>query len=209
MVDVLRAFTTTAYAFDRGAKEIILVSTIEEAFELREKDTDYLLAGEVNGLTIDGFDLPNSPSAIENLDLSNQRLVLRTTAGTQGAVLAEKADHLYVASLCVATSTAQHIRALNPEVVTFVETGVRAKGGGEEDSACADCIASLLLNSPVCVSDIHNQVLESGAAAKFLNIGSPDFPKADLEHALKMDRFQFAMKVERVDNLLVLRSTNV
>ena len=209
MVDVLRAFTTTAYAFDRGAKEIILVSTIEEAFELREKDTDYLLAGEVNGLTIDGFDLPNSPSAIENLDLSNQRLVLRTTAGTQGAVLAEKADHLYVASLCVATSTAQHIRALNPEVVTFVETGVRAKGGGEEDSACADCIASLLLNSPVCVSDIHNQVLESGAAAKFLNIGSPDFPKADLEHALKMDRFQFAMKVEKVDNLLVLRSTNV
>ena len=57
VVDVLRAFTTTAYAFDRGAKEIILVSTIEEAFELRERDGDYLLVGEVNGLPIDGFDL--------------------------------------------------------------------------------------------------------------------------------------------------------
>jgi 2-phosphosulfolactate phosphatase len=208
VVDVLRAFTTTAYAFDRGAKEIILVSTIEEAFELREKESSYLLAGEVNGLPIDGFDLPNSPSAIENLDLSNQRLVLRTTAGTQGVVLAEQADHLFVTSLCVATSTAQHIRALNPEVVTFVETGVRAKGGGEEDSACADYIASLLLNSPVCVSDIQKSVLESSAAKKFLNIESPDFPKADLEHALMVDSFQFAMKVERVDNLLVLRSTN-
>ena len=106
VVDVLCAFTTTAYAFDRGAKEIILVSTIEEAFELRKKDTRYLLAGEVNGLTINGFDLPNSPCAIENLDLSGQRLIMRTTAGTQGVVLAEKADHLFVTSLCVATSTA-------------------------------------------------------------------------------------------------------
>ncbi len=85
MVDVLRAFTTTAFAFERGAKEIILVSTIEEAFELRERDANYLLIGEVNGLPIDGFDLPNSPSAIEKLDLSNQRLVLRTTAGDSGS----------------------------------------------------------------------------------------------------------------------------
>jgi 2-phosphosulfolactate phosphatase len=209
VVDVLRAFTTTAYAFARGAKEIILVSTIEEAFELRERDADYLLVGEVNGLPIDGFDLPNSPSAIENLDLSNQRLVLRTTAGTQGVVLAKKASQLFVTSLCVATSTAHNIRALNPEVVTFVETGIGSKGGGEEDSACADYIASLLLMSPIPVTDIHNRVLESRAAAKFLNMDSFDFPHADLEHALKTDCFQFAMKVEKVDNLLILKSTNV
>ena len=209
VVDVLRAFTTTAYAFDRGAKEIILVSTIEEAFELRERDADYLLIGKVNGLPIDGFDFPNSPSAIENLDLSNQRLVLRTTAGTQGVVLAKQANHLFVTSFCVATSTAQNVRALNPEVVTFVETGLRSKGGGEEDSACADYITSLLLKSPVSVTDIHNRVLESRAAARFLNTESSDFPKADLEHALKIDRFQFSMKVERVDNLLILKSTNV
>jgi 2-phosphosulfolactate phosphatase len=209
VVDVLRAFTTTAYAFDRGAKEIILVSTIEEAFELRERDGDYLLVGEVNGLPIDGFDLPNSPSAIENLDLSNQRLVLRTTAGTQGVVLAQPANQLFVTSLCVATSTAHSISALNPDVVTFVETGVRSNGGGEEDSACADYIASLLLKSPIGVTEIHNRVLESQAAAKFLNTEGFDFPKTDLEHALKSDCFQFAMKVERVDNLLKLKTTNV
>ena len=209
VVDVLRAFTTTACAFDRGAREIILVSTIEEAFEIRERDPGCLLIGEVNGLPIDGFDLPNSPSAVENLDLSNQRLVLRTTAGTQGVVLAKQASPLYVTSLCVATSTTDSIRALSPEVVTFVETGLRSKGGGEEDSACADYIASLLLQAPIDVADIRNRVLESGAAAKFLNIDSPDFPKADLEHALKMDRYRFAMKVERTDNLLVLKSINV
>jgi 2-phosphosulfolactate phosphatase len=209
VVDVLRAFTTTAFAFDRGAREIILVSTIEEAFELRERDPDCLLIGEVNGLPIDGFDLPNSPSAIKNLDLSNRRLVLRTTAGTQGVVLAKHASQLFVTSLCVATSTADYIRALSPEVVTFVETGVRSKGGGEEDSACADYIAGLLSTSPISTADIHNRVLESQAAAKFQNIDSPDFPTADLEHALKIDCFRFAMKVERTDNLSILKSINV
>ena len=192
VVDVLRAFTTTAYAFDRGAKEIILVSTIEEAFELREQDVNCLLVGEENGLPIDGFDLPNSPSEIENLDLGNQRLVLRTTAGTQGVVLANQANQLFVTSLCVATSTAHTIRALNPEVVTFVETGVKPRGGGEEDSACADYITSLLLGSPISVADIHNRVLQSRAAAKFLNSESFDFPEADLEHALKIDCFKFS-----------------
>jgi len=209
VVDVLRAFTTTAYALARGAKEIILVSTIEQAFALREPDADYLLVGEVNGLPIDGFDLPNSPSAFENLVLGNRRLVLGTTAGTQGVVLAKQASQLFVASLCVATSTAHSIRALNPEVVTFVETGVRPTGGGEEDSACADYISSLLLKPPIDVADIHNRVLESQAAAKFLNKEGFDFPKTDLQHALKIDCFQFAMKVETADNLLILKSTHV
>ena len=160
-------------------------------------------------MPIDGFDLPNSPSAIQNLDLSNQRLVLRTTAGTQGVVLAKHARQLFVTSLCVAKSTANHVRALNPEVVTFVETGVKPKGGGEEDSACADYITSLLLESPISVTDIQNRVLQSRAAAKFRNSGSFDFPKTDLEHALRNDCFQFSMTVERSGNLLILKSTNV
>jgi 2-phosphosulfolactate phosphatase len=207
VIDVLRAFTTTAHAFARGASEIVLVSTIEEAFELRERDANCLLAGEVNGLPIDGFDLPNSPSAIESLDLRDRRLVLRTTAGTQGVVLARQASQIFVASLCVATATAQNLLALDPDVVTFVETGVRTKGGGEEDIACADYIGSLLTGSVLDVAGIRNRVLESRAAAKFSATDSPDFPRADLERALQIDRFQFAMKVERVDNLLVLRST--
>jgi 2-phosphosulfolactate phosphatase len=207
VIDVLRAFTTTAHAFARGAREIILVSTIEEAFELRERDANCLLAGEVNGFPIDGFDLPNSPSVIENLDLRDRRLVLRTTAGTQGVVLARQASQVFVASLCVATATAQDLLALDPDVVTFVETGVRTKGGGEEDIACADYIGSLLTGSALDVADIRHRVRESRAAAKFTATGNSDFPGADLERALQIDRFLFAMKVDRVDNQLVLRPT--
>jgi 2-phosphosulfolactate phosphatase len=206
VIDVLRAFTTAAYAFDRGAEEILLVSTVEEAFELRERNSDCLLIGEVDGLPIDGFDLPNSPSALAKLDLSSRRLIQRTTAGTQGVVRAIKADRVLAASLCVALPTAKRIQAYNPEVVTFVETGVKVKGGGEEDVVCSDYITSLLLNRPLNVTEIKNRVLGSRAAVKFMNSGHPDFPETDLEHALQIDQFTFAMEVVRRGDLAVLRS---
>ena len=37
IIDVLRAFSNAAYAFSRGAKEIILVSKVREALELKSK----------------------------------------------------------------------------------------------------------------------------------------------------------------------------
>ncbi len=206
-IDVLRAFTTAAYAFDRGVEEILLVSTVEEAFRLRERFPDCLLIGEVNGRPIDGFDLPNSPTVLEALDLSSRRLILRTTAGTQGIVLSVRADRLFAASLSVASATADCLRGLKSDVVTFVETGVRAKGGGEEDVACADYIASLLMDAPMRSEEIHARVLNSRAAKKFSDSKDRDFPKADLDHALRIDRFAFAMQVERKHDLFVLRST--
>ncbi|MFT5115648.1 MAG: 2-phosphosulfolactate phosphatase [Parasphingorhabdus sp.] len=167
-----------------------------------------MLVGEVDGYPVEGFDLPNSPSAIAFLDLSNQRLVLRTTAGSQGAVLAAHAKDIYVASLSVATPTAMSISKLCPESVTFVETGVREKGGGEEDIACADYIASLLLKAPLDTTDIQNRVLGSRAAIKFTEPDEGSFPESDLKHALKIDQFKFAMKVLRIDNYLVLKTTD-
>ena len=37
IIDVFRAFTTAAVAFDRGAKQIILVAEVEEARQLRQQ----------------------------------------------------------------------------------------------------------------------------------------------------------------------------
>ena len=37
VIDVFRAFTTAAIAFDRGAQRITLVAEVEEALEIRTK----------------------------------------------------------------------------------------------------------------------------------------------------------------------------
>ena len=206
VIDVLRAFTTAANAFVRGVEEIFLVSTIEEAFELRAQCPDYLLIGEVDGFPVDGFDLPNSPSALQELDLASKRLVQRTTAGTQGVVQAIGAERLLAASLCVASATCEYIKSLNPPSVTFVETGVRGAGSGEEDIACADYMAALLDGAPPELGEIERRVRSSRAAQKFVGDDHSPFPRADLEQALKVDCFDFAMEAQLRSGQLVLKT---
>ncbi len=205
VVDVLRAFTTSAFAFDRGALEILLVASVDEACALRKKYPELLLMGEVNGYPVEGFDLPNSPSMIRRQDLRGRRLVLRTTAGTQGVVRAAGASALYVASLCVASATARAVARDAPDTITFVNSGVRAGGGGEEDVACSDFIASIIEGNPMNRALLEIRVRKSKAASKFSAPDGGDFARADLELALDIDRFDFAMSVTREDEWLVLR----
>ena len=61
IIDVFRAFTTAAIAFDRGAKCIVLVAEVEEALALQAQGVGDVLMGEVDGTKPDGFDFGNSP----------------------------------------------------------------------------------------------------------------------------------------------------
>src|SRR5262245_64699993 len=81
VIDVLRAFTTAAYALASGAGEIVLVSTPEQAFVLRERWPRALLVGEVGGRPIPGFDHGNSPAAMQELDLRGKPIGLRSSSG--------------------------------------------------------------------------------------------------------------------------------
>lgn len=84
VIDVLRAFTTAAFAFASGAKEIIFVSTPEEAFKKHQSDPSLILMGEQEGQRIDGFHFENSPREMQSACLSGKRIVQRTSSGTQG-----------------------------------------------------------------------------------------------------------------------------
>ena len=62
VIDVIRAFTVAAYALAGGASRLWLVRTTDEAFALRQRAPQALLAGEIGGRLIPGFDYNNSPS---------------------------------------------------------------------------------------------------------------------------------------------------
>ena len=135
VIDVLRAFTTAAYAFDAGADDITLVSTVEQALALREIMPDALLMGEADGLPIPGFDLSNSPAELVDKPLEGRHLIQRTTSGTQGVVRSIQAETLLASSLVCAGATANFIQELSPDSLTFVITGRRPGGWGDEDAA--------------------------------------------------------------------------
>lgn len=211
VIDVVRAFTTAAFAFAAGASEIILVGEVDEALALRERFPDALVMGEVDGLKPDAFDLGNSPAALAGMDLEGQRFVQRTSAGTQGVVLShDRAETLFAASLCCAAATARRVRELAPDTVTLVVTGVQAGGrtenDGDEDVACADYLEALLAGQAPDGGPYARRVLESYVARMlFVNPALPEYPAADLRFCVDVDRFDFGMAVSRHDGLLIMR----
>lgn len=205
VIDVLRAFTTAAFAFAAGAEVITVVGTVEEAFSLRDEHPDWLITGEKGGLPIEGFDFGNSPAAFLNQDLSGRRLIQRTSSGTQGVVRSKNAAWVLTSSLCCARATVEQIARLRPEQVTMVITGSHAGGLGDEDLACADYLEALMRGRSVDVQQIIERVRTSRAAQKFTDPDRPQFSAVDLDYAVDVNRFSFAMAVAHEDDHHVMR----
>lgn len=209
VIDVLRAFTTAAFAFAGGAQEIVLVGKVEEALALKERWPETLLIGEVEGRPITGFDFGNSPAAIAGVNLSGRRLVQRTTHGTQGIVRSIRAETILAGSFCCAQATVDYIIRQAPERVTFVITGLDANGLSEEDAACADYMEALLQGNSPDVRPFLERVHQSPTARLFRGQDPTAFPPADLAYSLEVDRVDFAMPVRRQNGFWVMKAEQV
>lgn len=199
VVDVIRAFTVAAYALAGGASGLWLVRTVEQALALRERVPDALLAGEIGGRLIPGFDLNNSPHRMALADVRGRRIIQRTGAGTQGAVRARNATHLLVASLTNARVTASYAAALSRESglpVTFVPTepsfGATLRN---EDRYCCDYIEALIVQPEQAPEILRDRLARLHAEGRFRRYGEADedFPEGDLARILAVDCFNFVM----------------
>jgi 2-phosphosulfolactate phosphatase len=198
IVDVFRAFTTAAFAVAAGAREIVLVGDHEQALAMKRADPTLFLTGEIDGRPIPGFDVGNSPSAIERLDLSGRRVVQRTSSGTQGVVAASGAQAIVLGSFVIAAATVRYLRHHATEV-TIVAMGQNALEDADEDLACARYLAASL-------TDISPAIPMVSLLADREAEGWPHwFPRRDAELALEVDRFSFALPVRRQNGLLVAR----
>ena len=197
IIDVFRAFSVEGYAFSRGAKTILPVGTIEEAFELKKKYPNGILVGEREGIKCEGFDCGNSPSQLEHFDVENRTIIHTTSAGTQGVANAVHADEMLVAALTNARATAEYIRMRNPETVSIVCMGLSGREETEEDTLCAEYIAALLRGeNPDISAEIADLANTSGK--KFFDPANAEvFPQKDFEMSTKPDIFPFALKVVR------------
>jgi 2-phosphosulfolactate phosphatase len=197
VIDVLRAFTVTAYALVGGAVECRIVATVEEALELSERLPGSVVSAEVDGLPVEGIPISNSPTMVRDLDLRGRALVQRSSSGTQGVVAARDADRLFVGSLVVAAATARAVREVAGDLVTLVASGWDR--GHPEDDACAHYIDSLILGVP---TDLEELLAPLHATERYRSFAAgewPGLPATDVELALRPDVFDFAMPVTRDD----------
>lgn len=200
VIDVIRAFTVAAFAFARGASNIWLVRTTEEAFALREQDPTALLAGEIGGRLIPGFDFNNSPFLISQADLQGRRLIQRTGAGTQGAVGARNATHLLICSLTNARSTVLYAKRLSETSglpITFFPTASSiSQTEPNEDDYCADYMEALLTRRETADDLLKERIQRLFEADRFAHLGKDadrDFPAGDKDKVLAINCFDFVM----------------
>ena len=189
---------------------MIPVDSVEAARALRSRYPDALAVGAVGGgAPAPGLDLGNSPAAVAALDLAGRRIIQYTAGGTRGLVACDQAVVLLAASLVCASATAGYLRRLDPPSVTLVVTGIWSDRDGDEDHACADLIEALLRGDDPPRALFADRVRQSDFGRRFLAGTDPNLPPADLECAAAVDRFGFAMPMNRLRDGLLIRPVPV
>ena len=196
VIDVFRAFSTAAYAFDAGAARVLPAGEIEEAVELGRRFPGSLLAGERHGRRLPGFDAGNSPTELRGLDLRGRVLVHTTHAGTQGLVNASAADEVLTGAFVNISAVCRYIRSRNPQHVSLVRMGREARERCAEDDFYAECLRLLLLGRPAPLAEVRERLRGAPAAGKFFD-PAPDWaPRDDFEYCTDVDRFDFVLRLE-------------
>ncbi|HEX7494464.1 MAG TPA: 2-phosphosulfolactate phosphatase [Bacteroidales bacterium] len=197
IIDVFRAFSVACYAVDAGAVRIIATSEVSEAFQLKKKYINSVLAGERDEKKIEGFDLGNSPTEIIKTDLTGKTLIHTTTAGTQGLINAVNADIVLAGSLVNCGAIIRYIKTLNPDHVSLIAMGYRATISAEEDLLCAEIIAAGLKNKNF-ITDKKITDLQNTSGKRFFNPANIDYsPPTDFFLCTMIDRFDFILNATR------------
>jgi len=183
IIDVFRSSNTILACMAQGAKAIIPVGKLEEAYRIKKNYPHHLLIGERKSQTPEGFDFGNSPSKATKVKLKNKEVILTTSAGTQGIVNARAADEILIGSFANAGSLLQYIRQKNATYVTLVPMGFESSEKAEEDEQCAQYLKELLVGQTSDFEQIKKIILRSKGAKRLTSIGRED----DLHYALQLD----------------------
>jgi 2-phosphosulfolactate phosphatase len=205
VIDVFRAFTTAAVALANGASKIVMVRTVEEAFALREAEIGQICMGEVGGRAPDGFDFGNSPFEISTVDFDGKTIIQRTGAGTQGIVAANRAKRLYAASLTTAEATVRALPSGSPDQVSLVAMGDNGLKRTDEDELCAIHLRNRLEGRPGDADAIRRLIIAGGEVGRFHDPARPYLHPEDVDIALDIDRYDFAIRVDFEDGRPVAR----
>jgi 2-phosphosulfolactate phosphatase len=204
VIDVFRAFTTAAVALANGASSIVMVRTVEEALALRDAGIGQICIGEVGGRAPPGFDYGNSPYEVSTIDFTGKTIIQRTSAGTQGIVAANKAERLYAASLVTADATVRAILWGSPDQISLVAMGDSIKRT-DEDELCAIHLRNRLEGRPSDPDAVRRLILAGGEVGRFHDPARPYLHPEDVDIALDIDRYDFAVRVEFEDGRPVAR----
>jgi len=141
VVDVLRATSAITTALHCGVKEIIPVSSVEEARAYKAQG--YLAGAEREGEVVEGFDFGNSPYAYMDPAMQGKTVVLTTTNGTKAIEIASDRETVVIGCLNNLDFLCQWLCEQHKNTL-ILASGWKDKFN-LEDTICAGAIADCLL----------------------------------------------------------------
>lgn len=196
VIDVFRAFTVACHATDAGAACIHPLTDPARALALREAHPGWLAIGERHGRKLPGFDLGNSPSELRAVDLRGKTLLHTTHAGTAGLLSTSQAEEVLTGSLVNAAAICRYIERSRPPLVSLVRMGHEARERCAEDDLCAAIIAARLDGGSPDAAALAADLRQAPSARRFLDPQADWAPEADLGYCIKVDCFDFVLRLE-------------
>ena len=211
IIDVFRAFTTECYCFAGGAAACYPIGALEDAFALKRQHPDWVLLGERGGAKVEGCDLGNSPWDAVNYDFRHKTMIHTTGAGTQGIVNAAKAgaSQIVTGSLVNAKAVCAYIRSQDPETVSLTAMGIAGTKSAPEDLLAANYMKALLEGADFDIDGKIAYLKDHGGEQFFDPKLAHIFPREDYPLCVAVDRFDFVLRVEKEEEALVIRKTEI
>jgi len=216
VIDVLRAFTVSHYAFLSDVKEIQLIDTIEKGLAYKSNNAGVILSGEVQAYKITEFDIGNSPYSVAQIDMSGKTLGQKTTNGVAVTLNSLNAKEVFVTGFTNAYSTALHVRELSRQSNKdhYQINIIASHPTGDDDLACAEFLKHFIED---IIGDIQSaqedtvlRIIKSEAAQKFLL--NQEFSILDLMMCTQPMRSDFVMKVQQDNDTMlptIIREKNI
>ncbi len=196
--DVFRATSHLAVLLDRGAREVVPAGSIGAARQLKDAHPEWILAGEVEGLPPEGFDLGNSPWEAQQADVRGKTVILATTAGSKGlCAAAGVAEMVLAASFVNIEAVAEFIRSVSEKrkqegketVVSLVALGTAAVKASPEDECGAQALEELLLGKSPDFDAMKKEILSHPEGQKFMDPANLNYRSEDAHVCLQWNTY--------------------
>jgi len=203
VIDVFRAFTTASYILDKQPASYILTDRQSVVCQLAVKHINPIIIGKpekgLEGRII--YHIPNSPTRLLQLEISNRDIIHRTAAGAKGILFAKDADVVLAAGFVNAAATANYVKGLTNAEVTILPMGHEGTTPSQEDDLCAKYIEALINEETI---ELDTSSLKEGSGRYFFAEDQWQYPQEDFQRCLEVDRFNFAIQATVQDDYAIL-----
>ncbi|QDH77590.1 2-phosphosulfolactate phosphatase [Echinicola soli] len=204
VVDIFRATSTMVTGLANKVTSITPVAGLEACRDM--KDIGYIIAGERNGQTAQGFELGNSPLSYLNNAFEGKKIAVTTTNGTLTIEKSKKdASEVLIGAFLNLRATAEYLTRQGKDVVVHCAGW---KGMFNlEDSLYAGALVSVLADhfdfdcdgaiAMKALYEQHKKDLKSflGQASHAKRLQNHNI-EADIDFCLTLDKFDFIGKLQ-------------